>query len=346
MPSGLENIAKAANVATSTVSRALTGKAGVSAEKREEILKLADEMGYQPNLQARRLRSGKTMGLALITYVSQTEIAQKRQNFIYNLAQKMFGETHLFVLNKDEDLNIVIQRIISERYSAIILNGISADVKTSSLKTLASKKIPLVSIDEEIEGADNVLIDRSTGTYQAARMLLLSGCRNPVFFLSESYLKDPYEPRFAGIKKAYESLGLDPASINVLPVRSSDYKSGFDLADKVLKTMHCDGIFAYNDNMAGGAMRALTKAGIKVPEEIKIIGFDDIPVSAFLPVSLTTAAQPIENVTEKALELAYQKMRNFNTAAQTVSFPTKLIVRESAPLEDYSLREKIFELPK
>lgn len=338
----LEKIAEMMEVSVSTISRALAGKQGVSESKKQKIIEIARQLGYEPNIQASMLRTGKGRGLAIITYAGQTEISSYRNALLCAEGKKVFGLVHAFLLTSDDNINTTIQRILAEKYQAVIISGGSSGISTESINALKARKIPLTTIDSACDGADNVLIDRATGTYQAARMLLLTGCKHPVFYIGSNSLDN--DPRVMGIRKAFKSLGRDEKEIQFLPVKyGGNYEGGYRLTQELLNTMHTDGIFCYNDTTAIGAMRALSKAGVKIPEQIKIIGFDNVPASEYLPVSLTTAAQPVEELVGEALKLTSERLENYDRELKSVSFPVKLIVRESAPVNEYELREKIFE---
>jgi len=343
----LEDIAKIAKVSASTVSRALSGQPGVSETKRKIIKDLAREMGFEPNIQASLLRTGKGAGLAIVTSTKQTEIAIKRESLILDYGKKSFSNVKLFVMNESDEINCIIHRICADRYNAIIINGFFGDIHPQNRKLLNDRKIPVCTIDGFIDSLDNVLFNRSTGTYQAARMLLLSGCKNPVFFLSGHSLDNINDPRLKGICEGFKSLGRPISEINKIPFTDkADYEKGFSLSNETINKMPVDGIFAYNDVMAIGALRALHKAGINVPDDIRLIGFDDIPVSAFLPVSITTAAQPLEDAARAAVEIVKRRIDSFDIEPVTLSLPTRLVVRESAPITDNKIRDEIFKIPE
>ncbi|OGV47732.1 MAG: hypothetical protein A2017_16175 [Lentisphaerae bacterium GWF2_44_16] len=344
MSVSLEKIAEMMKVSVSTVSRALSGMPGVSEAKKEKIIELANKLGYAPNVQASLLRTGKGRGLAILTRINPSEISAVRNSVLFRLGKKAFGSIRVIVLSENNELNGAIQQIVSEKYLAVIVSTHVEKISPENIELLKARKIPLTSIDADYEGFDSALINRENGTFQAARMLILSGCKNPVFYCNAS--KNNPDERLSGIMKAFKSLGKSTDEINLAPFAgTSSFEAGYKITNEVLKTRHVDGIFCYNDNLALGTLRALHKAGIRVPEEVKVIGFDNIPVSEHLPVSLTTVAQPVEELAEAALEMTLDKLENFDREARKIYLPAKLLVRESAPINSYDLREKIFETP-
>ena len=243
-------------------------------------------------------------------------------------------------MTEDDSMQDILQPLIAEGTRAVIFSNISFPDQEKMAGILRSRKIPAVSIDSFIPGMDNIRLDRSVGTCQAAKMLLLSGCRHPVFYSSSSI--DQPDSRLEGIIRAYKEFGRKEKDICLIQVRSHVPASGSELATQVLNSMPVDGIFCYDDYLAVATMRKLYQEGIKVPEEIRIIGFDNIPIAAMLPISLTTVAQPVEEVAKAALNAVVHREQDFEAPYIEEFFPTHLVVRESAPITRHSLREEIF----
>jgi LacI family transcriptional regulator len=123
---------------------------------------------------------------------------------------------------------------------------------------------------------------------------------------------------------------------------SAESLRGFQLTEQVINSQSVDGLFCYNDLMAIGALRALHRAGLKTPDDVKVIGFDNIPVGEFLPISLATVAQPGLELVDAAMKLTLDKLENFDREAKCISFPAHFIARETCPIAENSLRKKIF----
>jgi LacI family transcriptional regulator len=147
-----------------------------------------------------------------------------------------------------------------------------------------------------------------------------------------------------GIIRAYEELGRPKEEIDIIPMNRwpSGYNGGYLIAKELFSRRNVDGIFAYSDVVAIGVSRAVAKAGLGIPADVKLIGFDNIEAAEYLPVSLSTVAQPEFEPVKAALELAMERTGDFERPPREVVFPSSLIARESCPLNDNSLREKIF----
>ena len=337
----LKEVAKTLKVSPSTISRALSGKPGVSKEKREEIIEKARKLGFTPDSMASSLKTGKAYGVTVIVGQQGPEIMLKRNHMIFDLARKEFGSIRVVTLNEDNSLDKLIWDATAGRSKAIIVTAKQNEIDDETSRLLKKRKIPLTTVDFKLNGFDSALIDRSAGTYQAARMLYLCGCKTPLF-MTPSPVNAP-DARLEGIIKAAKSLGKTLSPENIFIIKDSDYEDGFRYAGEILNSRFFDGAFCYCDRLAIGAMRSIVKAGLRIPEDIKIIGFDNIPASEYTNISLTTVAQPESGPAHAAVKLTLDRLENFDRPAKDQIFPTSLIARESCPLpEDRSLREKIF----
>ena len=343
MIKSLQSIGDELGISVSTVSRAISGHPGVSEKTRSRVLELAGKYGYAPDQAASSLRTGKGNGLTIIVPLKRPEIAVYRDDLLLAAGRKSFGSVKIVTLNPDESASSAILSAMNSKTGAIICSYMHEEIPSELLELLKSRRIPLTMIDSDSEGTDNIQIDRAAGTMQMARMLLLTGCRNPLF-LSSCGLENP-DNRLQGIIKAYKSLGMELQADQLVRFNnlSSQLETGFEAAGNILKTRYTDGLFCYSDLVAIGVMRAFSQAGIRIPAEIRIVGFDNIPLAGFLPVSLTTVAQPIEELVEKAIAITENRLKEFDAPANTVTFKTNLVIRESAPVTEHSLRCEIFK---
>lgn len=337
----LKEVAKSLKVSPSTISRALAGKPGVSKELRDEIVEKARKLGFTPDSMASSLKTGKTFGVTIIVGQRGPEIMLRRNHMIFDLAKKEFGSIKVLTLNEDNSLDKLIWEAVAGRSKAIIATTRQENIDEETSSLLKKRKVPLTTVDFKFDGFDSALIDRSAGTFQAARMLYLCGCKAPLF-MTTSPLEAP-DARLDGIIKAAKSLGKKLTPENIFLIKSSDYEDGFRYASDILNSRFIDGAFCYSDRVAIGAMRAIIKAKMRIPEDIKLIGFDNIPVSEYTNISLTTVAQPESGPAHAAIELTLDRLENFDRAAKDQIFATSLIARESCPLpDDPAIRKQIF----
>jgi len=336
MPGALEDIAARLGVAVSTVSRALAGKPGVSEARRREIAALARSLGIEPNAQAQALRARIGKGLAIICRWGQPDIVGLRNLELFRLAEADFGHANAMALGQGDDLGRALRKALADNPRAIVLSHVEGELPPELSETLRRRRIPLVAIEAEHPGHDFVGVDRAAGMCQAARLLLLGGRRHLAYF-SGATLDRP-DGRLQGIIKAHQELGVELDPRDIVPVG----KHGGELTLELLRRRPLDGLFCYNDVLALEALRALFQEGVKVPEEVMVVGFDDLPFAASLPVSLTTVAQPTTEVARAALDLALARLEDPAAAPRRLMMPTRLVARESAPIQRHALREKIF----
>jgi LacI family transcriptional regulator len=344
MTVSLKKIAQEMNISISSVSRALAGKPGVSEAQRILIENKAKKLGYKPDPVARTLRTGEGYGVTIIAHLDGSETTLRRNYILFEKCKEVFENITIVIVSDASECDNEIWNAITRKTKAIILALKSGNISCEIKKLLIDRKIPLISIDCNYDSFDSVGIDRATGTYQAARMLLISGCKAPVFYSTHT-LEYP-DDRLKGIIRAFESLGKSPQEIQISflksPIRNHS-EQGVVQAAQLINSQAVDGIFCYNDNLAIGTMRVLAKAGLRVPDDVRIIGFDDISIAANLPISITSVAMPLHELVDGAIELTKGKIENFKSETQNIIFPTNLIVRESSPITDNSIRNQIFE---
>lgn len=335
-------IAKRLDVSASTVSRALAGKPGVSEKRRLEIKTLADELGYVPDPTAGALRSGVGSGLTVVVQYKPTEVTMMRVRALCDAAQVGFGSVRVMNQMKNESSEDSLKRAIGWNPRAIVVCG-NGVVPGAVREALFSQSIALVALDGVIEGYDSVEIDRKAGMKQAVRLLLHSGRKFPVFFANAT-LENPDE-RISAILEVYEEMGMEfdaPQLISLNKGVNNDYERGYVMGRNVLRSSAADAVFCYNDTIAIGLMKALHEAGAEVPKEIAVIGFDDLALTDYLPIALTTVNQPIEGPVLSALDFCHKRIADPASAVEQKTFSTSLIARDSAPIPSNEIRVKIF----
>ncbi len=346
MSGGIRRIAESLGVAPSSVSRALADKPGVSAALRRKILAAADSLAYAPSPFASSLRTGKGQWLVLITSVTPTTIAATRNRALIEMAQARFGGVRLHVAAPGETQEESVRRALAWNPHAIV-SCLSGNISSDTAARLDEKRVPLVAMDTEIAGRDAVVIDRASGVYQAARLMLLLKRAHPVF-LTTTTLATP-DARLAGARDGFASLKHRLEERHLHHLRSyaeGPLASGFEAAKEILRTRPADAIFCYSDETAIGVLRALLAAGVRVPDETLVIGFDDLPVAEYLTPSLTTVAQPVELVAEAVLDLCAKRIAQPDAPPTRLVFQTHLVVRESAPSKSVGIINAVLSSPQ
>jgi len=301
----LREIAKMLGISTSTVSRALNGDPRVSKETAERVIRKARELGYIPNAIAKSLKTKATRMIGVIIPDVGSSIFPEYARGVLDACRKLGYQA--VMINSDMNRRIelsAIQSLISLRVDGIILTG--TKLTKRELAQLKSKDIPFVVTRREtrIRGIPFVDVDNVVGGYLAGKHLIQTLQRSRLAFIGARFSGEPARHRLKGFLKALDEHNITPTSV---VKETSSIDGGYRAAQLLHKRV--DGIFAYNDIMAIGALMFFQELGMKVPEEVAIIGFDDIPFSSLPIVKLTTVHQPVYQIGEKAIEMLTKLMR-------------------------------------
>ncbi len=339
----LEEIAKQLGVSLSTVSRALAGKKGVSAAKRQRIVQLSQQLGIEPNQSASSLRSGTAQGVTVFASIRATEVVHRRNHLLITEAKQAFGSVRMVIVNEEENINRLLRQTFAQGTRALFFGGFTPELDESTLHWAKENQLILCGVDSDIPGFDTIRINRSIGTYQAARLFLLSGRKN-IRYICASTLDAP-DSRLQGIIQAYQSLNNELDSRCLVSLLGASYSIGYRLGKELLSQGAVDAVFGYNDQVTIGIYKALCDQGIRIPADIALIGFDNLDVGEYLSVPLTSVAQPMQESVDAAIQLIQWRIENPHLPCKTITLPTRLIARDSAPIGDHSLREEIFSVP-
>jgi DNA-binding LacI/PurR family transcriptional regulator len=296
------DIARSAGVAKSTVANVLTGKGKVSEATRERVLQCAREMGYRPNLLARNLSQHKTLTIALVLPTIANPFYPEIIDAVENIVreheyQTLFCNTHGdFALGRQQ-----MERLMSRWVDGYIIMGSSMDI--ADIQRYFQQGVPIVLCDwqenESPAQIPQVSVDFYRAGQLAAEHLLDLGHRS----IAVIYDEPQQTLRLEGFQSVLQAAGITlPAEL--IPRGNSTLESGYAATKQLLvHSEHPTAIFATNDWMALGAIEAVLDEGLRVPQDISIIGLDDIVVSAHLRPPLTTIAVPKSQLAKEATEL-------------------------------------------
>jgi LacI family transcriptional regulator len=330
MPVKIKDIALKARVSPGTVSRALSGASGVGESKRERILNIARSLNYTPNTYASGLRTGKKTGFAVITpRGGYNSISMLRAQVMCEKASGLPGGARIKFKNPDMPVYRVLEETVSLNCKYIIINSLADQFDRECALLLKNSGTRVVFMDGFHKEFDSLRIFRENGTYQIARLLLLTGAENIIFMINESH--EAPGNRLRGIKAAYESLGKPLSAIQIHPFKMRKgpemFSSGYETARKILETKSPDALFCSNDEIAIGAMAAIRQKGLRIPDDIMVTGFDNIPEARFTAPPLTTAGQPVNEMTDAVMRICREE--NPAPEPEDIIFPANLILRES-----------------
>jgi len=327
----IRDVAKQAGVAPITVSRVVNNSGYVSEKTRARVEAAITDLGYVPNVLARSLRSRRTDTLALIlsdisnpfwtTVARGVEDAASDAGFNVILCNSDESE-----VEQDKYLRVLLQKQVD----GVLL--VPARSTLEPIQFVQSQDTPVVVLDRLIPNAqaDTVRCDSEGGGYQLTRLLLSLGHRR-IAVLSGPQGVSTAEDRVAGYQRALTEAGVDIDPVLIYYGQFS-LESGYAMTQQMLAvTPRPSGLFAGNNFIAIGALRALRDAGLQVPEDLALVGFDDLPADLVVDPFLTVAAQPAYEMGQRATELLLARLSGeASEAYQEIVLPTEIIVRLSS----------------
>lgn len=332
-PVTIKDIARELNVSVSTVSRALADNPLVKADTRKAVKELATKYNYQPHFTALSLRSNKTrtIGIVIPQLVHEffSMVIRGIEDFAYsNGYNVIISSSH----ESYEREVIDTKALINGRVDGLLACVSKETKQFDHFKDFVDREIPLVFFDcicDEIDAPKVVLDDFDAG-YEAVKHLIDQGCTRI------AYVGGPInllinQDRLAGYNKALSEAGLNTKDEWILHCDSGDYEGGRLKTEPLIQSKEIDGLFAATDMLAIGAIKNIKALGLKVPNDIMVVGFSNWSIGALYEPSLSTMSQPGYEMGQKAAELLIQQINNPETKLnETVIMHSELIVRESS----------------
>ena len=316
------DIARMAEVSTATISRVLNKNGRYSPETEKRVMEIVHKYGYLPNLSAKTLRTNKSLSIGVIVPDITNEFFGKIVRSIENTVLP-FGYS-VFVCDSHEDEEIEtlhIQNIVSKNVDGVIYIAGRADVGDID----QNFSMPVVYIDRQAEQGQCVgQSDNEYGGFLATEQLIRSGCRR-ILLLRDRRMLFPVRQRYEGYCKAHEKYGI-PMDESLIVDSTVDYTLARDTISMILEeeSLFFDGVFATNDMMALGALHALQKHHVRVPEQMKLVGFDDISLSEFCNPPITTITQDTEAMGQRAARLLLKRIQGGSVPSNNIMLPVFL----------------------
>lgn len=327
----MKDIAARTGFTVNTVSRALGDKSDISDTTKKLVRDTAKEMGYIGNLIAGSLRSGATKTIAIILGdISNPLFAILVKEMELTLREN--GYTAM-VLNTDESYILEEQAILtslSKNVDGIVICPTQKD--DSSLRLLKQNQIPFVLFGRRFNDNqyDYVIADDKKGGYLATRRLIQTGRTHILSLNGPQYISSARE-RLEGYRKALVESGIEPdivLSKEVAMISGSCYSI---IKEVVRDHTRFDSIFAFNDLLAWEAIYTLNELGLKVPEDIAVVGFDNIQSKLLFPVPLTSVSIPKTQMARKTVEILLEKMEDkTNSTLHNEIIDVELVIRGTA----------------
>lgn len=330
----IHDIARMLNISASTVSRALKNNPLISEATRKKIHKIADELGYRPNIVASNLRTKRSNTIGVIvpyinrhffsSFVSGVEEVAYKSGFAVAISQSNDSyqkETH------------IARALFNSRVDGVIVSFAMETHNFKHLSMFAEKQIPLVffdRIEDHIE-ANKIVVDDFAGGKAATSHLISEGCRNIAHVSGPLHLKI-YENRLKGYLAALSEAGFTPPPGGILHNRLTRADGVAAIQQLLTLRPLPDAIFCANDTTALSIIMSLRNTPYRVPGDIAVVGFSNEPFSELVTPSISTIKQPGYEMGLKAAELLIDEINGKISSSeyQTYKMPTELIIRESS----------------
>lgn len=328
------DIADKLNISIATVSRALKDDPVVNKKTKKKIFDLAEELGYRSNQFARNLRNQRTETIGVIvprlnSYFMSTVIAG-----IENIAN---SEGYNLIISQSsesaEKERMSAKTMFNSRVDGLLIS-LSYDTNDlSHFEQFSKKKIPVIFFDraEEQDNFTNVLIDNRKAAYVATKHLIEQGCKK-IIHITAKLKRNVYVDRFNGYKQALAENNLDFKNEYVI-IGNLSLEAGTDAASAILQMDPLpDGVLVANDNSAVGCMLSLKQAGVRIPEDIAFVGFNNDPVSKVIEPNLTTINYPGYEMGEVAARNLINHLNGTHPihSTNTIVLRSELIIRASS----------------
>jgi len=337
-----KEIAKLAGVSRSTVSRVINNYSNVTPETKDKVNRIIKKYGYIPHAPARTLagKNSKIIGVFIANIKLGSEEFRVFQNVyvspfeaaIIDCADKLGYNVLVLIINSNDDF-----KKIKGLFNSKVLSGgifVGANNNSPEIFKLIEGGYKITIIDQEqndIKG--NYIIvnsDNYNGGYKATKHLIDYGHKEIAHICGDMNKYSGFK-RLEGYKRAMNDAGL-PIKEEYIVYGNFTEDGGFKCATKLLKGKgknHITAIFSSNDSMAIGAMKAIKKMGLRIPEDISIVGYDDIRIASYISPALTTVRNPIMKMASIATGNLIKSIEDNINSSEYYTVSTELIVRES-----------------
>ncbi|NCC75568.1 MAG: LacI family transcriptional regulator [Clostridia bacterium] len=321
----LKDVAKLAGVTVTTVSRVLNNRGYISHETRGKVMSAMKSLDYQPNELARSLIFQRSRIIGVIVPSIAHPFFGLLVNALEYEATKRGYKILLANSRHDEEKELAYLDMLKRNK----VDGIILASRTIEIKPFLNANLPLLSYDRELSpDIPMVSADNFEGGRLIARHLIARGCRNLLYISGSSNVRQFSTQRGNGFLEVCEASGRHFAVFETEEASFDSLQYEASITKALDKNPQIDGIFASSDVIAAQVIRQLTARGKRVPDDIRVAGFDDVQIASLLQPALTTVHQPIEAMAVQMLEILERKMNGTPTPSKTI-LPVELVIRES-----------------
>ncbi len=331
MKAKLKDIAEKTGLSLMTVSRALNSPKSVKQQTRQRVLRVVKQLNYHPNHIARSLVKGRTQTIGLLI----PDISNRFFPAVVRGGEELADEKgyHFLLCHTREEQDKEaeeIETLLGMRVDGLIIAPANSNDANGNYQRLKRSKVPFVLIDRYWQGTDcsYVVCRDRLGAEQATSHLIELGHKR-IGHLAGPFCISTAENRLKGYKRALKQHGMR-SERELIVEAGVDKEAGYQAMGKLLALKkRPSAVFAFNDELAMGAIKAAEAKGLKLPQDISLIGFSDLPEAAMLKTPLSTVRQPKEEVGRLAMEILLAKIESKAKVEQQITLDTELVIRGS-----------------
>jgi len=325
----IKEVAARAKVSTATISRTINQSALVTPKTAEKVWRAIRELDFYPNTQARALVSGKSRIFGLIiSDISNPFFPELVKSFEDSAIRHDYEVIVANTDYKSERMAVCVRRMIERQVDGVAI--MTSEMDRRLTEELSSRKLPIVFLDlDKVKPLrSSITVDYAKGLQEAVHHLVSLGHRRFGFISGPLSLKSAKVRRTA-VLTSLRSCGISDRQQIVIEANHR-IDGGEDAMRRILASAHPPtAILASNDLSAIGALRAMHQAGVRVPQDMSLVGFDDIQFAQFTQPALTTVRMSSEEIGRKAFDALYASTEGNSTSGQEIRISTSLVVRES-----------------
>jgi DNA-binding LacI/PurR family transcriptional regulator len=333
----MRDIAKMAGVTQATVSYVINDSEEISETVKKRVLDAAEELGYIPNAVARNLKKRTTNTIGIIV----PDVMNSYYNEMIKYTEKIIREKGFFtfICNTMHDADVenwyIISLIQQKVAGVFICYGLT---NRSCYEKLHQHSVPFVDIDDESDNvkwdSPCVLVNHRKGSFLAVQHFVSLGIKE-IAYISEPLYNMALRDRYEGFLQAMKEFSLEVNSdIIYIAKKDNEYEKiqlGYVATREIFSRAKPKGIFAATDQIAFGVLKRLNEMKVKIPQEIAVIGYDNVPFSSVISPSLTTINQPIRTMCIQGTSTLFKAVRREQDIKKKITLEPSIIIRESAP---------------
>ncbi len=335
----MKEVAERAGVSTATVSRVINQTGYVAPTLQDKVRRTMEALSYHPSALARGLRRQETQSVGVLV----PKLSQPFFGLLgHAIEQALFRQGYrTFLCSAEEDPDkesAYVEMLLRQRVDGIIL--VPTGRSLGNVERLLRAKLPVVLVDRDLPTLpiDRVLSDNVQGAYQVARHLLGLGHQRIAVVGAEPH-SESVARRLTGVRQALGEAGIRPTEEHLATSAGEQFQLGLATAQRLMRQrLPPTAVIALTDMLAVGVLHGAWKAGLRLPEDLSVTGFDDIPLASYVLPEMTTVAQPTTEMGERAVQrlLRLVQERSMGLVAdpelkpECTVLPTRLIVRSSS----------------